>query len=75
LISAKGPLQLPDAVILLGFGRGSASPPKRCLRSLLGFISDIDPGSLPPFCECAFRAAPGVSSPISEVTMIEAFVA
>jgi hypothetical protein len=41
----------------------------------IGFISDIDPGSLPPFCECAFRAAPGVSSPISEVTMIEAFVA
>jgi hypothetical protein len=66
---------LPDAVILLGFGRGTASPPKRCLRSLLGFISDIDPGSLPPFGECAFRAAPGVSSPISEVAMIEAFVA
>ncbi len=30
--------QLPDAMVLLGFRRGSASPPKRCLRSLFCFI-------------------------------------
>src|SRR5881296_437334 len=32
------PFQLPYAMVLLGFGRGSASPPKRCLRSLFRFI-------------------------------------
>ena len=30
--------QLPDAMILLGFRRGSAFLPRRCLRSLLRFI-------------------------------------
>ena len=30
--------QLPDAMVFLGFGRRSASPPKRCLRSLFRFI-------------------------------------
>src|SRR5580658_5009721 len=32
------PFQLPDAAILLGFPRGSASPPKRCLCSLFRFV-------------------------------------
>src|SRR5262249_46648666 len=33
-----GPLQLPDAAILLGLRRGSAFTPKRCLRSLFRLI-------------------------------------